>query len=293
MSDYGFHHGDVWYRGRFDTTDPAANRLELFYGGGGAGMLQAWVDGRFLGQHELDTGRSFPETTDTVRFDLGKLAPGPHVVAVMVRNDSHNWDLMADDAHREARGLIAASLTSKGGPRFGVPIRWRVQGNRGGEDIADRVRGPFNDGGLYGERAGWHLPGTPGKGWSSARPGDAPPAPGTYWLRTQVKLDLPRGHDVQLGLAFGDTGRPRSERENRALIFVNGWNVGQFIAHVGPQRVFVIPPGILDPHGANTIALAVTTDGAPANALESVRFVVLRAAHGGASGAAVKGQPEP
>ena len=293
MSDYGFHHGDVWYRGRFDTTDPAANRLELFYGGGGAGMLQAWVDGRFLGQHELDTGRSFPETTDTVRFDLGTLAPGPHVVAVMVRNDSHNWDLMADDAHREARGLIAASLTSTGGRRFAVPIRWRIQGNRGGEDIADRVRGPFNDGGLYGERAGWHLPGVSGQGWSKAPPGAAPPAPGTYWLRTQVKLDLPRGHDVQLGLAFGAANRPRSGRENRALIFVNGWNLGQFIAHVGPQRVFVIPPGILDPHGDNTIALAVTTDGDPANALEPVRLEVLRAVHGGPSGDAVKGQPGP
>ncbi len=293
MSDYGFHHGDVWYRGRFDVGVSPANKLELFYGGGGAGMLQAWVDGRFLGQHELDTGRSFPETTDTVRFDLGKLAPGPHVVAVMVRNDSHNWDLMADDAHREARGLIAASLTSRGGRRFAVPIRWRIQGNRGGEDIADRVRGPFNDGGLYGERAGWHLPGAAGQGWSHAQPGDAPPAPGTYWLRTQVKLDLPRGHDVQLGLAFGDTGKPRSDRENRALIFVNGWNLGQFIAHVGPQRVFVIPPGILDPQGDNTIALAVTTDGEPANALEPVRLVVLRAVQGGASGAAVSGRPGP
>lgn len=293
MSDYGFHHGDVWYRGRFDAGDPAANRLELFYGGGGAGMLQAWVDGRFLGQHELDTGRSFPETTDTVRFDLGTLAPGPHVVAVMVRNDSHNWDLMADDAHREARGLIAASLTSRGGSRFAVPVRWRLQGNRGGEDIADRMRGPYNDGGLYGERAGWHLPGASAQGWAPARPGDAPPAPGTYWLRTQVKLDLPRGHDVQLGLAFGDAGRPRSGRENRALIFVNGWNLGQFIAHVGPQRVFVIPPGILDPHGENTIALAVTTDGEPANALEPVRLEVLRAVHGGASGDAVKGRPGP
>jgi hypothetical protein len=293
MSDYGFHHGDVWYRGRFDVTDPAANKLELFYGGGGAGMLQAWVDGRFLGQQELDTGRSFPETTDTVRFDLGKLAPGPHVVAVMVRNDSHNWDLMADDAHREARGLIAASLTVKGGRRFATPIRWRIQGNLGGEDIADRVRGPFNDGGLYGEREGWHLPGASVQGWSQARPGDAPQAPGTYWLRTQVKLDLPRGHDVQLGLAFGDTGRPRSDRENRALIFVNGWNLGQFIAHVGPQRVFVIPPGILDPHGDNTIALAVTTDGNHANALEPVRLVVLRAAHGGVTGDAVSGQSGP
>jgi beta-galactosidase GanA len=211
----------------------------------------------------------------------------------MVRNDSHNWDLMADDAHREARGLIAASLTTKGGRRFAVPIRWRIQGNRGGEDIGDRVRGPFNDGGLYGERAGWHLPGAAAQGWSPARPGAAPPAPGTYWLRTRVKLDLPRGHDVQLGLAFGDTGRPRSDREYRALIFVNGWNLGQFIAHVGPQRVFVIPPGFLDPHGENTIALAVTTDGKPANALEPVRLVVLRDARGGVSVDAVSGASAP
>ncbi|WP_370663449.1 beta-galactosidase [Massilia rhizosphaerae] len=290
MSDYGFHHGDVWYRGRFDAADPAANRLDLFYGGGGAGMLQAWVDGRFLGQHELDTGRSFPETTDSVRFDLGRLAPGPHVVAVMVRNDSHNWDLMADDAHREARGLIAASLTSPGGARFAVPIRWRIQGNPGGEDSVDRMRGPLNDGGLYGERAGWHLPGAREDGWMRTRVGAAPPGPGTYWLRTHVKLDLPRGHDVQLGLAFGDTRRPRSGRENRALIFVNGWNMGQFIAHVGPQRVFVIPPGILHPDGDNTIALAVTTDGKPANALEPVRLVVLRAVRGGVAADAGSGR---
>ena len=52
-------------------------------------------------------------------------------------------------------------------------------------------------------------------------------------------------------------------------------------------------PGILDPHGDNTIALAVTTDGEPANALESMRLVVLRAAHGGASWGAVKGLPWP
>lgn len=86
---------------------------------------------------------------------------------------------------------------------------------------------------------------------------------------------------MQLGLAFGDTARPRSERENRALLFVNGWNMGQFIAHVGPQRTFVIPPGILNPNGVNTLALAVTTDGQRGNALEPVRLVNLRTARGG------------
>jgi hypothetical protein len=88
---------------------------------------------------------------------------------------------------------------------------------------------------------------------------------------------------VQLGLTFGDTSQPRSDRDNRALIFINGWNMGQFIAHVGPQRVFVIPPGILNAQGENTIALAVTTDGQTGNALEPVRLVTLRAVRGGLS----------
>jgi len=284
MSDYGFHHGDVWYRGRFTTADSKPLQLELFFGGGGAGMIQVWLDGKFLGQQEHDTGRPFPETTDTLRQLLKDLPPGEHVLAVVVRNNSHNWDLFADDVHKEARGLISASLTPKGGQRFGTPIAWKIQGNKGGEDIADLVRGPMNSGGLHGERMGWHLPvdaTKPQAGWETTTPGAAPSAPGSYWLRTNFKLDLPAGHDVQLGLAFGDTTKPRSEVENRALIFVNGWNMGQFIAHVGPQRVFVLPPGILNPNGENTLTLAVTTDGQAANALEAVRLVPLAVARGG------------
>lgn len=284
MSDYGFHHGDVWYRGRFTTTEPQPLQLELFFGGGGAGLIQVWLDGKFLGQQEHDTGRPFPETTDTFKQWLKDLPPGEHVLSVMVRNNSHNWDLFADDAHKEARGLIAASIAPRGGQRFAVPIAWKLQGNKGGEDIADLVRGPMNNGGLFGERMGWHLPVDPARpqpGWTAAPVSTPPPAPGTYWLRTQFKLDLPAGHDVQLGLAFGDTTQPRSAVENRALIFVNGWNLGQFIAHIGPQRVFVLPPGILNPNGENTLTLAVTTDGQAANALEPVRLVPLAIARGG------------
>ena len=285
MSEYGFHHGDVWYRGRFKVTDPKANRLELFFGGGGAGLIQVWLDGAFIGQQEHDTGRPFPETTDTFRKTLQDLTPGEHVLSVLVRNNSHNWDLFADDVHKEARGLISASLTTRSGQRFATPISWKIQGNKGGEDIADLVRGPMNSGGLYGERMGWHLPAARDRdfktGWDAVAPTAAPPAPGSYWLRTAFKLDLPKGHDIQLGLAFGDTTKPRSDVENRALIFVNGWNMGQFIAHIGPQRVFVIPPGILNPNGENTIALAVTTDGQAANALEPVKLVNLHTVRGG------------
>jgi hypothetical protein len=56
--------------------------------------------------------------------------------------------------------------------------------------------------------------------------------------------------------------------------------------------VFVIPPGILDPHGANTIALAVTTNGQHVNALEPVRLVNVRAARGGLPAEGKSGESE-
>jgi hypothetical protein len=57
--------------------------------------------------------------------------------------------------------------------------------------------------------------------------------------------------------------------------------MGQFIAHVGPQRVFPIPEGILNHRGSNIVALAVTSDGVPGDALEAVKLVTLRNVAGG------------
>ncbi|MGN6365052.1 beta-galactosidase [Asticcacaulis taihuensis] len=275
MSQYGFHHGDVWYRGHFKAT-AKLDHIDLNYGGGGAGMMQVWLDGHFLGQHEIPVGKARPQTTAQASFSLPALTIGDHLISVMVRNNSHNWDLAANDEHKEARGLIRAKLSSD------MPISWKIQGNRGGEHIADLVRGPMNNGGLYGEREGWYLPAKKSDtGWTQASPTDAPPAPGTYWLRTQVPLDLPKGQDVQLGLQIGDPAKPQSDHVNRALIFVNGWHMGNFAANIGPQHIFIIPPGILNANGDNTITLAVTSDGQPRNALEPVKLVVLTNVRGG------------
>jgi hypothetical protein len=282
MDPYGFHEGDVWYRARYKGS-ALARRLSLTYGAGGAGMVQVFLDGRLIGKQDLPAAMPRPITTGNLALDLPESAQseGEHILAVMVRNNGHNWDLTAMDEHREGRGLIAASLEPLTGPAFAVPLDWRIQGRAGGENFPDRARGTPNNGGQYGERMGWHLPGLDDKAWPST--GGALPqgAAGTNWYRTRFRLAVPKGQDATIGLAFGDTDVPRSAAHYRVLIFVNGWHMGQFIAHVGPQRIFPIPEGILDHRGDNVIALAITSDGASANAPEAVRLVTLQNRLGG------------
>ncbi|MFL5831162.1 MAG: beta-galactosidase [Solirubrobacteraceae bacterium] len=280
--DYGFHHGDVWYRGRFTGAGSAAT-IRLRYGGGGAGMLQAWLDGRYLGQNVLGTGVSSPPTTGTATFAIPPdlQTDGDHVLSVMVRDDSHNEDGGINDAQKEGRGLISVALTDANSAAVSAPIAWRIQGNQGGEDIADPVRGPVNNGGLYGERAGWYLPGFPDGSWSTAMVPAATAVAGTSWYRTTFHLDVPSEDDASLGITVGDPSAPRSSAHYRALIFVNGWNMGQYIADVGPQHTFIVPNGVLDPRGENTLAIAVTSDSGPGNGLERVSLSDLGTVRGG------------
>lgn len=282
MDAYGFHEGDVWYRGRF-PGGTEAQRVNVYYGAGGSGMAQVFLDGELVGQHELPSALPRPITTAAFNLDLPQAAraPGEHVIAIMVRNNGHNWDLDADDFHKEARGLISVSIESPAGPSFAVPIRWKIQGRQGGEDFADTMRGVTNNGGQYGERVGWHLPDADDHAWRKVKLPESQVPAGTNWYRTSFDLAVPKQHDATIGIAFGDTTRPRSVANYRVLVFVNGWHMGQFIAHVGPQRMFPIPEGILNHHGRNTVALAVTSDGAAGNALENVKLVVMRNVRGG------------
>jgi hypothetical protein len=73
------------------------------------------------------------------------------------------------------------------------------------------------------------------------------------WYRTQVALDLPKDQDTSLGLTITDD----PSRKYRATIFVNGWQVGNYVNYLGPQHSFPVPNGILNPNGNSTIAIAV------------------------------------
>ncbi|TCO48787.1 beta-galactosidase [Actinocrispum wychmicini] len=238
--DYGFHYGDVWYRGRFRGTGKETG-ITLAANTGRAGAWSVWLNGTFLGTS--NTARN------TFTFPAA-LAGKDNVVSVLVENMGHNEDYGSNDTHKEARGLTGAVLT--GAPL--TALTWRIQGQQG----SDPVRGPMNNGGLFGERAGWSQPGFPDGSWQPATLPNTDRTPGVAWYRTTANLDLPRGQDTSVGIRIDDD----PARHYRAQIFVNGWQLGRYVNDLGPQHSFPIPTGILKPNGANTIAIAVwNTDG--------------------------------
>jgi beta-galactosidase GanA len=275
--DYGFHYGDVWYRGSWTGTAGAAS-VAISYQTGQVGMFLAWLDGTFLGSGEIPTPTSGQSTTQgwaaTVTSPIPAAAQdaGDHLLAVLVRPMSHQEDGGANNAFKQALGLTSVTFTGAS-----PAVTWRIQGTLGGEAPRDRVRGPLNNGGLYGERAGWYLPGFPDQRWAGVTLPNSDPRPGVAWYRTTFRLQVPPGVDASLGLAISDD----PAKSYRAQIFLNGWNVGQYVNNVGPQHTFVLPAGILDPRGENTLAIAVLADGRTAGGLGDVTLANLGTAAGG------------
>jgi beta-galactosidase GanA len=280
--EYGFHQGHVWYRGRFTATG-TERTVSLNAVTGRNGTYLVWLNGRYLGAAsggvEADAGP--PANPDAGRGDFaipaGVLRPGePATLAVLVENMGHNDDWTAEEIRqRQPRGLTGASIAGSS-----APIRWRIQGVQGGENLLDRVRGPLNNGGLFGERAGWHLPGLPERGWSRIGSlAHARLSPGVTWVRTRFELSLPHDQDVSVALRFTGAG----ETGYRALVFLNGWQVGHYIDASALQHEFVLPAGILHRHGDNSLAIAIVAPGDVAGGPGPVSLVVLGNHRGGVS----------
>ncbi len=260
--EYGFHHGEVWYRGHF-TASGRERGILLHAGTGANGVFTAWLNGHYLGRGEsgryLDDSQYF--NVDSSDLKVGR----DNVVAVLVDDMGHEENDDSNNAYKEPRGLISAAFVGSD-----ATLKWRLQGNRGGETPIDAVRGQYNNGGLFGERSGWSLPGYPDGSWQDVTLPNRRDRPGIEWYRTAFTLDAPADQDVPIALEIsGDAAR-----HYRALIFVNGWQFGRYISSLGPQHVFVLPPGILNPHGTNSIAIASWSTGY-SGGLGQVRLVEL------------------
>ncbi|MFG2315504.1 beta-galactosidase [Streptomyces tendae] len=272
--DYGFHYGDVWYRARL-TGAAGLESVSLSYRTGAHGLLMAWLDGEPLGSHRpggADDGQGTWAATADFRLPralrAGGNEDGEPVLSVLVRRTQHG-----QDAYRAARGLASARFEGAA-----PDVRWRIIGAA----APDPVRGPLNHGGLYGERHGWHLPGYDDGAWEPGSPATASAADrrqGVTWYRTTFRLDVPPRTDASIGLVVGGT----RARDVRVQVFLNGWNMGEYVGGgTGAPHTFVLPNGILRTRAAaNTLALAVLTDGGTAPDPGPVRLELLGSAAGG------------
>lgn len=256
--DYGFHYGDVWYRGTY-TNSASATALSVNYQTGTVGMIEVWLDGTYLGVNQIATPTSGQSTTATwspsnVSFAIPPAMQdsGTHKIAILYTIMSHEEDGGANNSFKNGRGVSKVTLTGS----TTIPT-WKIQGVQNGEDIVDTTRGAMNTGGLYGERAGWYLPGYPDGNWTPVTLPYLDTTAGVAWYRTTFDLAIPSGVDQSIGLNITDIN---NTKQYRAEIFVNGWMMGLYINNVGPQHTFVIPNGILRTNGTNTLAIAVVTN---------------------------------
>ena len=103
----------------------------------------------------------------------------------------------------------------------------------------DKLRTVANEGGLFGEREGWHLPGFDVSGWVQRDLNDGLPdaQAGIGFFVATFNLDVPEGLDVMYSFVF-DNGLGETGAAYRALLFVNGWMMGKRVANLGYAKPF-------------------------------------------------------
>ena len=127
---------------------------------------------------------------------------------------------------------------------------WKLTGNLGGEDYVDKVRGPLNEGGLFAERQGYHLPGAlSAPGWSSSGgPTEGISSAGIAFYGAEVELNIPSGWDVPLSFTFTNSSNPAAPGDSapayRVQLYVNGYQFGKYIHNIGPQLSYPVQQGI-------------------------------------------------
>ncbi|TPX14294.1 uncharacterized protein E0L32_005490 [Thyridium curvatum] len=267
-SDYGLYTGAKIYRGAFSGSAAVAG-VNITASGGLAFGWSAWLNGVFVGGHPGSA--SLTTTTAALAFPPSALrgkGEGDNVLTVLVDYHGHDQTSTAKGVENP-RGILGAALVGRSArcapPKFKT---WKIAGNAGGAaGYIDPVRGPMNEGGLHAERLGWHLPGFD----AAASPAfnnnhnnnasdDSPLGGGlaaagaglrfytaTLDLALDADLDAPLG--IELSCPPGTVAR--------VVLWVNGYQYGKYVPHIGPQARFPVPPGVLNTRGANSLAVSV------------------------------------
>lgn len=78
------------------------------------------------------------------------------------------------------------------------------------------------------------------------------PGPDIKFYRSKVEISYPEDYDVPLAFIFDIP----LETKARVELFVNGYQMGRYVNHIGPQTIFPVYPGIIN-RGENVIGLLV------------------------------------
>jgi hypothetical protein len=268
-SNYGFHSGIKIYRALFDGKD--SRGLNLTIQGGAAFGWNTWLNGHFLGGDNGNASRA--NSTFPLEFKDAPMKESNNELTILSDYHGHDQSAVKPSGPLNSRGIVSAHLYDFAGKRMDVNPQWKIQGNAGGEQPVDQVRGPMNEGGLYGERLGWHLPGFDTSKWTSASPLQGLDKAGVAFYVTKFKLDVDRGLDVPIGI---ELSAPQGTVA-RVMFFINGYQYGKYVPHIGPQTRFPLQPGLVNMNGENTLAVSLwaqTEQGAKLADIKLIKYGV-------------------
>lgn len=226
-SDYGYHAGSLIYRGRFTAT---GNETSFFVNiTGGYGFAHSvWLNSTLLGSWVGSGSNQF--YAQTFNFSIPLQRGSSYVITALIDHTGQDEEGPGTDAVKFPRGIIDYRL----GGRSQSDISWKITGNFGGEDYPDKTRGPRNEGAMYAERQGYHLPNPPSESWIQSDPvqiGISRSGVGFY--TTTFDLDVPQGYDIPMSVVLNDTSTGSSSGNSTGLnyrvqIFVNGYQFGKY-----------------------------------------------------------------
>lgn len=282
-SDYGYNTGNLLFRGHFTATGKESS-LYLSTQGGSAFGHSLWLNDHFVAS--FYGGDKYSNWNHTYSLPAATTAGKKYVITVLLDNMGldENYDV-GDDEMKNPRGILDFSLNG----HDKKDVQWKLTGNLGGEDYRDRTRGPLNEGGLYAERQGYHLPGAPtmGSEWKTSDKGpmEGIPAAGVSFYATTFDLSLPKGYDIPLAFTFrnSSTNTSATTPSYRCQIYVNGYQFGKYVYNIGPQDTFPVPEGIFNYQGSNYVAVSLWSlekEGAKVDSLQLVAGTPIQSGYG-------------
>ncbi|KAH7055609.1 glycoside hydrolase superfamily [Macrophomina phaseolina] len=269
-ADYGFYAGVLLYRGHF--AGAGATGANVTVQGGVAAGWSAWLNGKLVGGHPGNA--SLLQTSVVLDFAGAELREEGNVLTVVTDYTGHDQDSQGPYGPLNPRGILGAKLIgTSNATNSSAPVfeQWKIQGNAGGgAGYIDPVRGPMNEGGLHGERLGWHLPGFDTAQWEEGDPLEGFKGAGIKWYRTEFDLDVDEDLDAPIGLEVSIPDGTVA----RVQIFINGYQYGKYLPHIGPQTKFPFPPGVLNNRGTNSLSLSVWAQTEEGVAFDKVDLVL-------------------